>query len=150
MLLILTALFTACLTVLSWRSKRTKKLEIVILWLLLSTLLAEMFDIATVNLGLLGVPHTFQAICSVVLLGMMLYPALIAWMLDLMLSLTSAPARWLLLAGQAFLLFAVEYAADRLGLLMHSSWNGWYVFLFWLLFLLGAAVLRMGIAKVVR
>lgn len=149
MLLVLTALVTGCILVLSWRSKHLKKLEIVILWLLISNLLADAFDITTVNLGLLAVPHTFQALYSVVLLGMLLIPALITWMLDLRLSLTSRMGQWLLVVGQALVLFAMEYGADRLGILTHSSWNGWYLFSFWLLFLLGVVMLRMVTAKLV-
>jgi len=150
LLLVLTALATGCAVVISWRAKHLKKMEIVILWTLISNIVADTFDITTVNLGFLGVPHTFQALYSVVLLGMLLIPALVTWMLDRLLSLPSRFGRALLLVGQAFFLFAMEYAADRLGILIHASWNGWYLFTFWLLFLVGAVVLRMGAAKLVR
>ena len=89
MLLVLTALATGCAVVISWRAKHLKKMEIVILWTLISNIVADTFDITTVNLGFLGVPHTFQALYSVVLLGMLLIPALVTWMLDRLLSLPS-------------------------------------------------------------
>ena len=150
MLLVLTALVTGCVAVLSWRAKHLKKLEIVLLWLLISNLLADAFDIHTVNLGLLAVPHTFQALGSVVLLGMGLYPALLTWMVDRLLALTSRVGQSLMLVGQAAVLVAMEYVADRLGILTHAAWNNWYLFMFWLLFLLGTVMLRTVTAKFVR
>jgi len=142
MVLSVALLLTILLTVLAFRTKCLHKLEVVVLWMFISSLVYDVYSMGGLNLGHIKTSDRMEEFFSFVVVSAALIPALITWMFGIILSLRTLIWKYMFIIISPFVLVVLEYTADFVGIIKHHQMSKWDSFLVWCLILLVVYIFR--------
>lgn len=119
------------------KKKSLHSLEIITFWMFSSYLFQNFSALCYMNFKTIFIPDKLSYELAHFLNRTVLFPMLMVAFLHFFLILSTPLKKLLLLISFIFLLTALEWLSDLLGILVHIHWQLWWSFSFWLFALLG-------------
>lgn len=142
MVLSIALILTILLSVLAFRTKCLHKLEVVVLWMFISSLVNDVYSMGGLNLGHIKTSDRMEEFFTFVVFSAAFIPAFITWMLGIISSLRTPIWKYVFIVLIPFVLFVLEYTADFVGIIEHHHMSKGDSFLVWILVLLVVYIFR--------